>query len=185
MSVEKHHWKKSVSDPNYLGEADFQDGEEKVLTIDTVNGAEAVQTAEGKSIKAVIHWKEKDNKPMILNVARSKAITKVVGSPYFEDWIGKPVQLYIDHNVKAFGEVVSAVRVRPFKPRIQKQEPIPKCADCGVEIAPAFGRDARYMAAYTAKNYGVPLCAECAQKRKEAAETSEGQTEKVEETEVL
>ena len=27
------HWKKIVSDPNYIGEADFQEGEEKVLNI--------------------------------------------------------------------------------------------------------------------------------------------------------
>lgn len=178
--MEKHHWKKIVSDPNFLGEADFQDGEEKILTINVVNAAESVQTAEGKSQKAVVHWKEKGAKPMILNVTRSKAIEKVCGSPYFEDWPGVTLQLYIDHNVKAFGETVSAVRVRPFKPRIQPQAPVPRCTDCGVEIAPAYGRDARWVAGYTAKNYGAPLCASCAQKRKEAAEsakTTENQTE--------
>ena len=188
---EKHHWKKIVSDPNYIGEADFEEGEEKVLTISHINSAEIVKTAEGSSKKAVVHWRESGNKPMILNVARSKAIEKVAGSPYFEDWPGAQLQLYIDDHVKAFGEIVAAVRVRPFKPRIQRQEPIPQCTDCGVEIAPAFGRDARWVAGYTAKNYGCPLCAECAQKRKEAAEAakvsdeSEAQTEQVEETEVL
>ena len=30
----KTHWKKVVSDPNFIGEADFQEGEEKVLTIE-------------------------------------------------------------------------------------------------------------------------------------------------------
>lgn len=171
----KTHWKKIVSDPNYIGEADFQEGEEKVLTIERVNASETVQTAEGKSKKAVIHWKEPGNKPMILNVARSKSIEKVAGSGYFEDWPGVQVQLYIEHGIKAFGEVVSAVRVRPFKPRVQKQEPVPPCTDCGREIAPAMGKDARWLAAYTAKNYGVPLCAECAQKRKAASaeETAE------------
>lgn len=163
----KTHWKKVVSDPNFIGEGDFQEGEEKVLTIERVNQAETVQTAEGRSKKAVVHWKEPGNKPMILNVARSKNIEKVAGSGYFEDWPGVQVQLYIEHGIKAFGEVVSAVRVRPYKPRIKAQEPIPKCADCKNEIAPAMGKDARWLAAYTLKNYGVSLCAECAQKRKE------------------
>ena len=81
----KTHWKKVVSDPNFIGEGDFQEGEEKVLTIDRVNASETVQTAEGKSKKAVVHWKEPGNKPMILNVARSKNIEKVAGSGYFED----------------------------------------------------------------------------------------------------
>ena len=30
--MEKTHWKKVVSDPNYIGEADFEQGEEKILT---------------------------------------------------------------------------------------------------------------------------------------------------------
>ena len=173
MSEQKTHWKKVVSDPNYIGEGDFQEGEEKVLTIDRVVAAETVATAEGKSKKAVVHWKETDNKPMILNVARSKNIEKVAGSGYFEDWPGVAVQLYIEHGIKAFGEVVSAVRVRPFKPRIQKKEPVPPCADCGGEIAPAAGKSAEYLAGYTKKHYGVPLCAECAQKRADAAKAEE------------
>ena len=44
---EKTHWKKIVSDPNFIGEGDFQEGEEKVLTIDRVNASETVTTAEG------------------------------------------------------------------------------------------------------------------------------------------
>lgn len=176
----KTHWKKVVSDPNFIGEGDFQEGEEKVLTIERINAAETVTTAEGKSKKAVVHWKEPGNKPMILNVARSKNIEKVAGSGYFEDWPGTQVQLYIEHGIKAFGEVVSAVRVRPFKPRIQQQAPIPPCADCGKEIQPAMGKDARWLAAYTAKNYGSTLCAECAAKRKAkkaAQEAPEAQEE--------
>lgn len=168
----KTHWKKVVSDPNFIGEGDFQEGEEKVLTIDRVNASETVQTAEGKSKKAVVHWKEPNNKPMILNVARSKNIEKVAGSGYFEDWPGVSVQLYIEHGIKAFGEVVSAVRVRPYKPRLQpgqQRPPVPPCTDCGNPIQPAMGKPADWLAAYTTKNYGVPLCAECAQKRKDAA----------------
>lgn len=162
----KTHWKKVVSDPNFIGEADFQEGEEKVLTIERVNQAETVTTAEGKSKKAVVHWKEAGNKPMILNVARSKSIEKVSGSGYFEDWPGTQVQLYIEHGIKAFGEVVSAVRVRPFKPKAQQKIPVPPCADCGGQIQAAMGKTAEFLAAYTVKNYGVPLCAKCAAHRK-------------------
>ena len=32
----KTHWKKVVSDPNFIGEGDYQEGEEKVFTIDRV-----------------------------------------------------------------------------------------------------------------------------------------------------
>ena len=45
----KTHWKKAVSDPNFIGEGDFQEGEEKVLTIDHVNASETVQTEIGRA----------------------------------------------------------------------------------------------------------------------------------------
>lgn len=163
---DKTHWKKVVSDPNYLGEADFAEGEEKIATIARVNQAETVVTVEGKSKKAVVHFKE-PLKPMVLNVARSKAIEKVAGTPYFEDWPGTEIQLYIEHGIKAFGDVVNAVRVRPIKP-IRKQAV--KCADCGGDILPAQGKGADYIAAGTKKTYGVALCWGCACKRREAAQ---------------
>ena len=162
--ADKTHWKKIVSDPNYLGEADFQTGEEKILTIKGVNQAETIMTAEGRSQKAVLHFME-SVKPMILNVTNSKAIQKAVGSPYFEDWPGNVIQLYIDPHVKAFGEVVAAVRVRPRKPVVKQAT---KCADCGGDIVAAAGKGADYIEAGTKKTYGVPLCWNCAGKRMKA-----------------
>lgn len=158
--MEKTHWKKIVSDPNYIGEGDFQPNQEIIATIDRVVSHERVKTAEVSSDKAVVYFKE-GYKPMILNVARSKSISKVCGSPYFEDWIGHRIQLYVQPNIRAFGDVVSAVRVRDFKPKAP--EPI-KCADCGKEIT-AYGKmTAAQMAKYTAEKYGRQLCTECAKK---------------------
>lgn len=165
---DKTHWKKVVSDPNYLGEADFGEGEEKVGTISRVVQNEKIQTAEGKSEKAVVYFQE-DLKPMILNVSRSKAIEKVAGSPYFEDWLGVPIQLYIEHGIKAFGDVVSAVRVRPRRPVIKAAV---KCADCEEDIQGAMGKGADYIAAYTRKKFGICLCFDCATKRQTEAEKS-------------
>lgn len=167
---EKTHWKKVVSDPNYLGEADFGEGEEKIATIARVVRDETIQTAEGKSKKAVVYFSE-PLKPMILNVARSKAIEKVVGSPYFEDWVGAKIQLYIEHGIKAFGDVVSAVRVRPRKPVIRN--PV-LCEECGQEIQGASGRSADYMAAYTKKKFNACLCFSCATARADRAEQEQG-----------
>lgn len=169
--ADKTHWKKIVSDPNYLGEADFQEGEEKVLTIKGVNQGETIMTAEGKTQKAVLHFTEKE-KPLILNVTNSKAIQKVTGSPYFEDWPGAQIQLYIDPHVKAFGEIVSAVRVRPRKPIIRQAV---KCTDCGNDIQGASGKGPEYIAQYTKQKFGVALCFQCASKR--SAQAQEGAAE--------
>lgn len=164
--MEKTHWKKIVSDPTYIGEGDFQENEEKVLTIASVNKAETVVSQEGKSSKAVVHWKENGNKPLILNVTNSKRISKIAGSPYFEDWVGKKVQLYVEKGVKAFGDVVNAVRVRPFAPKVVEV----KCDECGKNLVPAFGMDVAQLAEYTKQKYKKTLCAECAKKAAEAAE---------------
>lgn len=162
------HWKKVVSDPTYIGEADFEPGEEKVLTISSVNANETVMTAEGKSVKAVVHWAEKE-KAMILNVARAKAIQKVTGSPYFEEWVGHKVQLYIDNKVKAFGEIVSAVRVRPFAPKAEKQ--IYFCENCGQEIKGSSSFTAEQIIAGAKKKFNKVLCMDCCLKEKNRAES--------------
>ena len=43
--MEKTHWKKVVSDPNYIGEGDFQEGQEIIVTIKKVVSHETVKTA--------------------------------------------------------------------------------------------------------------------------------------------
>lgn len=169
----KTPWKKIVSDPDFLGEADFDEGEEKIATIDRVASGVKVKTAEGTSEKAVVYFRER-LKPMILNVARSKAITKVSGSKFVEDWPGVVIQLYVDDNVKAFGDVVSAVRVRPRKPVIKQAV---QCEDCGGEIQGASGRSADYIAAYTSKKYKACLCFGCAEKRSRKAQEAPQPTE--------
>ena len=72
----------------------------------------------GKSEECmVVHFKDADTKPLICNVTNAKAIEKVAGSGYIEDWAGVPIQLYVT-EVSAFGSTVDAVRVRPKRPKI-------------------------------------------------------------------
>jgi len=51
---------------------------------------------------------------MILNKENMKLITKVLGTPYIEQWVGQKVLLHVV-NVSAFGEIVPAVRVKFIK----------------------------------------------------------------------
>ena len=57
---------------------------------------------------------------MILNRTNAKAIEKVAGSGLIQDWVGTKVTLYVESGVKAFGEVVDALRIRDKKPSKQK-----------------------------------------------------------------
>lgn len=166
--MSKTHWKKVVAESDYLGEADFEENEEKIGTISHVIKSEKIKSAEGTSDKAVVHFKEEGLKPLILNVSRSKSITKVAGSPFFEDWVGIPIQMYLEHNIKAFGDIVSAVRVRTKRPNVTPKQVL-TCADCGAVIQGAMGKGPDYIAQYTKQRYGAALCFECGMKRAEAA----------------
>jgi len=167
------HWKKLVSDPKYIGEADFEDSEEKVVTIELVT-CDLVINKDGRAEKTVLNFKE-NCKPLILNVTNSKAISKVTGKKKVEEWKGARIVLYIDPHVKAFGDIVSAVRVRPFAPKPtvqQKPEDIIKCQECGNNIKPYSTMTVATLAQHTKAKYGKELCSDCATKAagKEKAE---------------
>lgn len=151
---------KMLMDTNYLGAYSLEDGRDIILTIREVR-KEAVVGADGKKEDCIVcYWKEQE-KPMILNATNCKAITKLVGSPYIEKWAGHRIQIGSE-RVRAFGDVVDALRVRTFKPTETKQAV--KCEACGSEISGAGGMTADQVAAYTAKKYGKRLCADCAKK---------------------
>lgn len=173
-----------MRESEYLGAEDIDDGAEPVLTIAGLwNGTVTLQR--GKENKDVLSFAEErvpgimQVRPLIVNSTNRKTLRKLFGDAKASTLMGKQIQLYVDHNVRdpQDGGLTDGIRIRPYKPRVQKQEPPPVCADCEKEIAPAMGKDARWLAAYTAKHYGVALCAACAQKRKDAAVAAEMQRE--------
>ena len=155
------HWKK-LANPNYLGAYSLEDEKDIVLTIARVV-QEPVMGTDGKKEDCIVcYWKENE-KPMILNATNCKTITKVTGTPYIEQWAGKRIQIGIE-NVRAFGDVVPALRVRKNKPRDTAQEkPIP-CEVCGQVIRPAFGMSVSQWVAYSNKQLKKAVCEDCANK---------------------
>jgi DNA-directed RNA polymerase subunit RPC12/RpoP len=103
-------------------------------------------------------------KPMVLNATNSKTIAKLFKTPYIEEWSGRKIQLYVQTGVKAFGDVVDAIRVRPFLP-VEKEL---RCADCGAKIEGNGKSTAEVIAKYTLSHYGRMLCNECGKKENEA-----------------
>lgn len=158
----KTHWKK-LHNPDYLGAYALTPGQDLITTIKSV-GSEIVTGPDGKKEECmVMHFSEKDIKPMIMNSTNSKQCQKLFKTPYIEEWAGRKIQIYIDH-VKAFGEVVEALRIRSFLPREKEY----KCGDCGTVIVDSNGKKAQDIAESTQRKYGKPLCAECATKAFEA-----------------
>lgn len=115
---EKTHWKR-LANPDYLGAYDFQPGEERIVTVKNVT-RETVSGPDGKKEECtILHFVEK-YKPMIMNATNSKMLTKLADSPYVEDWAGKSFKLAV-RKIKAFGDMVEALRIMPDK--VIKQKP--------------------------------------------------------------
>lgn len=158
------HWKK-LDNPDYIGAYAFQPNEEKTLTIKMVR-REIVTGAEGKKEECtVVHFVEPE-KPLILNATNGKMITKTAGTPYIEQWTGVRIILGVE-RVKAFGDIVDAVRVSKKRPAPVKAEKI-VCEDCGSEIAPYGKMTAAGVAEYTFKKFGAKVCMACGQARADA-----------------
>lgn len=165
-----------MRDSEYLGAEDIDDDVEPILTIDALwNGMVTLQR--GKENKDVLSFKEErvpgimQVRPLIINSTNRKTLRKLFGDAKADTLVGKQIQLYIDHKVRdpQDGGLTDGIRIRTFKPRVKKEAPVPPCADCGGPIEAAMGKAPGWLAAYTAKHYGVSLCAACAQKRKDAA----------------
>ena len=108
------HWKK-LRDPNYIGSWDIEQGKELVVTLESVS-KELVTGPEGKKEYCTVA-KLKGMKPMILNATNAKTIAKVCGSPFIEQWQNKRITLYVA-QIKAFGELVDALRIRATAPEL-------------------------------------------------------------------
>jgi len=112
--MEKTHYKK-LRDPNYIGAYELMNADgttnEIVVLIEGVK-KEELKNAE-KNQGLVIYLK--GQKPMIVNSVNAKSITSATGSPFVEDWINKPIVLYVV-KIKAFGETMEALRVRKEPP---------------------------------------------------------------------
>lgn len=106
------HWKRSF-DYKYTGAYELQPNEEKVVTIKRVC-KEEVNSTDGKKSMCLVAYFEESSKPMVLNKTNCKTIEKIY-SPFTEQWFGKKITVFAQ-KVKAFGDTVDALRIRPTKP---------------------------------------------------------------------
>ena len=112
MSTTLTHWKK-LTNPDYLGAYDFQQGEERIVTIKDVK-RQVVNGADGKKEECTVVYFEENYKPMIMNATNQKQITKLAETPYIEQWSGKSFKIVVT-KIKAFGEFVDALRIKSEK----------------------------------------------------------------------
>jgi len=109
----KTHFKK-MQDPNYLGSWDLMDADgnikDVVLTIKVVEKQKIFDGKGGSEDLPVLVFTDDKYKPMVMNATNLKAVAKVTGSVFIEDWAGCKIQITVK-KVKAFGDIHDALRI--------------------------------------------------------------------------
>ena len=105
--MNKQHFRKLLGKEFLTGEE--LDGKDVTLTIKTAT-QDDVQGQKGKEKKLVLTFEKTDRK-LILNITNAKAISKVAGSGFVEDWIGVPITLMPVKGV-FFGEAQEVIRIK-------------------------------------------------------------------------
>lgn len=153
----KTHWKK-LQNPDYIGAYAFQPGEEKTVTISTVK-RENVTGPDGRSEECTVAHFVEGVKPLILNTTNSKMITKLLKTPYIEEWAGRAIVLGVE-KVSAFGERVDAVRVKNKQPVASAP---PACTECGQIISASDKFTAAQITKAGINRFGRAVCMDCAE----------------------
>ncbi len=174
--MSKTHWKK-LHNPDYLGAYALDPGQEPVYTIRSVQ-KETVTGSDGKKEECTVVRFSENVKPMILNVTNAKTIEKIYKTPFIEEWAGKKIKIYAT-EVKAFGDAVDALRIRPVEPKEGKKGPV-SCSDCKSPILAYQDATPEQIAKHTAAKYGAPLCAGCAKIRTSESSKAAAEAEPVE-----
>lgn len=110
---QKTHWKTQFN-YKWLGAYCLPDGKDVVLTIREMKREEVVGDSGNKEQCLIAHFHE-NSKPMIINKTNCKTLEKLFKTPIIEEWSNKRIQVGAA-QVKAFGSVVDALRIRPFVP---------------------------------------------------------------------
>lgn len=143
------HWRE-MTDNEFLYAEMFEPGVDKIFTIKAVV-EEKLENPVTKSAetKPVLYFEETELK-LALNKANRVMISKLFGTGFVDEWVGRRIQLFAT-TTQAFGDIVPCVRIRNFLPEL-------KCCVCGkvIDEATYFG---------SVKKYGKPYCSgECKDK---------------------
>jgi hypothetical protein len=141
--MEKTHFRKAFNSP-YLGSADILG--ETILTISKVT-LEPDKTKKTKDSFNTAYFVEKEIrageklKPMIFNATNSKAMHKITGSPYIDDWQGVKICVWVDKNVKMMGDIVEGLRIKPAP---EKRVITPETKKWWGQAVDAYKRDGNF-----------------------------------------
>lgn len=110
-----------------------------VTIIDTEEINVAVEGAE-PNMERILHFKELE-KPLILKPTNGEIIKAVMGSKYYDDWVGRQIVLFVEPNVFFAGKRTGGIRCRA--PRNQPAQNISAEEAAAQEVVDDIAEDPR------------------------------------------
>lgn len=160
----KTSWKK-LGDPRFLGEYNFDDGKDKILSLKEVRNEEVFEIhSKQKQVKRTGIFNE-TKLMMVLNSTNCQRLEKLFNSDKIEDWYNKPFAVYFDPTVKIGNKVAGGLRIRTNLPNGNKPTYI--CEMCGKTIEDTDKFTAEQISRSTTKTFGKMLCLDCGNKIKQ------------------
>lgn len=104
----------------YLKKSDVEPA--KLVTIKECKKENIAQDNQPAEYKFTLYFNELA-KPLVLNTTNIHATAVACNAQQSEEWIGKPIVLYVDPNVSYMGKVIGGIRVRA--PKQGAQVPVP------------------------------------------------------------
>lgn len=123
----REHWKE-VMEYQYLGAYSISEGERDLIFTIKSAAKEAVKNEDGKEDSCLVLYFDESEKGMVVNATNAKRIEAIYKTGIVSEWIGKRIQLYVE-QVKAWGKVVPALRIREFEPANAAQQNMKDLAD--------------------------------------------------------
>lgn len=121
----KTHYKR-LANPDYIGAYSLYDDAGKATDLNVSIASiskEEVKGTDGKKDMCTVA-RLHGQKPFIMNATNQKMLAKLFGSPFIEDWIGKPFTLYVT-VIRVAGEPTECLRIRPKLPDLRLPELTP------------------------------------------------------------
>lgn len=98
-----------------LNDSDFAWDQDTVIKINSIQ-EETLQTRDGDKIYLCATLEGLD-KPFRMNATICKSCKKAFKTPDLDSWVGKYISVYVQRDLKAFGELHDVLRVRPVAPK--------------------------------------------------------------------
>jgi hypothetical protein len=114
----KTHYKKLVN-PDYMGAYSLDNGDNGYIELNAVLKyvkQQEISNPQGKMSTELVGITDLP-KPFILNRTAQKVLVRLSKSRYIEDWKNIPICFYVETGVKAFGDVVDALRIKQQQPK--------------------------------------------------------------------